>query len=123
MDMTETIAALGALAQTTRLETFRLLVAHEPRGLPAGEVARRLGVPQNTMSTHLAILARAGLVRRRRLGRSVTCRAGLERLRDLTLFLVDDCCGGDPALCDPLISQIAGATPPDRKASTDGCAC
>jgi ArsR family transcriptional regulator len=61
MDLDTATAALAALAQATRLETFRLLVRHEPDGLPAGEVARQLDIPQNTMSAHLAILTRAGL--------------------------------------------------------------
>ena len=62
MDNMDAIAALAALAQTTRLDTFRLLVEREPEGVPAGELARLVAVPQNTMSAHLAILARAGLV-------------------------------------------------------------
>src|SRR6201993_1238781 len=62
MDSTEAIAALSALAQATRLDTFRLLVKKEPGGVPAGELARLMAVPQNTMSAHLAITARAGLV-------------------------------------------------------------
>src|SRR3546814_1717663 len=64
METESAITALSALAQATRLETFRLLVRHEPEGLAAGDIARSLDVPQNTMSAHLAILARAGLVRR-----------------------------------------------------------
>jgi Helix-turn-helix domain len=62
MDNIEAIVALSALAQATRLDTFRLLVKKEPGGVPAGELARLMAVPQNTMSAHLAILARAGLV-------------------------------------------------------------
>ena len=62
MDDTEVIAALAALAQSTRLETFRLLVAREPDGVPAGELARLMEVPQNTMSAHLAVLSRAKLI-------------------------------------------------------------
>ena len=61
MDNSEVIDALSALAQTTRLDTFRLLVTREPEGIAAGELARLIAVPQNTMSTHLSILARAGL--------------------------------------------------------------
>ena len=63
MENAEAIIALSALAQATRLDTFRLLVRREPDGIPAGELARLMEVPQNTMSTHLAILARAGLLR------------------------------------------------------------
>ena len=106
MDNEPAIAALGALAQSTRLDTFRLLVKHEPLGLPAGEVARLLEVPQNTMSAHLATLARAGLVRSERQSRSIIYRADLDRLRDLMLFLVKDCCGGRIELCAPLIAAL-----------------
>lgn len=100
------IAALGALAQTTRLDTFRLLVRHEPEGLAAGEIARQLDVPQNTMSAHLAILARAGLVQSVRHSRSIVYRADLDGLRGMVLFLVNDCCAGNADLCTPLIAEL-----------------
>jgi DNA-binding transcriptional ArsR family regulator len=106
MDIDSAISALGALAQGTRLDAFRLLVRHEPDGLAAGEVARRLDVPQNTMSVHLATLARAGLIRAERRSRVINYRADLDRLRALTLFLVQDCCGGRPELCAPLIAEL-----------------
>lgn len=67
---------------------------HEPDGLPAGEIARQLDVPQNTMSAHLGILSRAGLVRAQRHSRSIVYRADLDGLRAAMLFLVKDCCGG-----------------------------
>lgn len=101
------IAALGALAQATRLDVFRLLVRHEPAGMAAGEVSRHLNVPQNTMSAHLGILARAGLVRSERQSRSIIYRVDLDALRALTLFLVKDCCAGNPELCAPLIAELA----------------
>ena len=101
------IDGMAALAQSTRLDTFRLLVRHEPDGLPAGEVARQLDVPQNTMSAHLAILARSGLVRSERQSRSIIYRADLNALRDLMLFLVKDCCAGSADLCAPLIAELA----------------
>lgn len=107
MDITEATSVLAALAQATRLEAFRLLVAHEPAGLPAGDVARLLEVPQNTSSTHLAILAGAGLARSQRLGRSIIYRADLERFRELTLYLLKDCCSGNPGLCAPLVAELA----------------
>ncbi len=106
MDNDTTIAALGALAQGTRLDTFRLLVRHEPDGLPAGEIARELAVPHNTMSAHLAILARAGLINSARHSRSIVYRANLDRLRAMTLYLLKDCCGGHPELCAPLIADL-----------------
>jgi DNA-binding transcriptional ArsR family regulator len=106
MDPEIAIGALAALAQRTRLDTFRLLVRHEPGGLPAGEVARTLDVPQNTMSAHLAILARAGLVKAERRSRSILYRADLGTLRALTVFLVKDCCEGRPELCAPLLEDL-----------------
>ena len=106
MDTVSAISALGALAQGTRLDVFRLLVRHEPDGMAAGEIARQLDVPQNTMSAHLGILARAGVVRSERRSRSVIYRADLGGLRALTLFLVRDCCAGSPELCAPLIADL-----------------
>ncbi len=106
MEIETAITALGALAQATRLDSFRLLVRHEPAGLAAGEIARLLQVPQNTMSAHLAALSRAGLVKSERRSRSIIYRADLDGLRALTLFLVKDCCAGKPELCAPLIAEL-----------------
>jgi ArsR family transcriptional regulator, arsenate/arsenite/antimonite-responsive transcriptional repressor len=106
MDEKAAIVALGALAQVTRLATFRLLVRHEPVGLPAGEIGREIGVPQNTMSAHLAILARVGLVRSERRGRSIIYHAHVDTLRQLSLFLVADCCGGRAEVCEPLVANL-----------------
>jgi DNA-binding transcriptional ArsR family regulator len=96
MDKEQVILALAALAQTTRLEAFGLLVASEPNGLAAGEVARRLAVPHNTMSTHLAVLTRAGLISAERRSTSIIYRARLESFRDVATYLLKDCCGGHP---------------------------
>jgi ArsR family transcriptional regulator len=112
MDNIEVIAALAALAQPTRLETFRLLVKREPDGVPAGELARLIEVPQNTMSAHLAILARAGLIVGERHSRSIIYRADLARFRAMTLYLIKDCCGGRPELCAPLIADLTPCCPP-----------
>ncbi|KAA5597175.1 metalloregulator ArsR/SmtB family transcription factor [Blastochloris sulfoviridis] len=101
MESEDALLALSALAQATRLDVFRLLVAHEPEGLAAGEVARRLAVPANTLSAHLAILARAGLINAARHSRSIVYRARPERLHALVGFLVEDCCGGHAELCPP----------------------
>jgi len=107
MESLDAANALDALAQVTRLEVFRLLVRHEPGGLPAGEIARQLGVPANTMSTHLAVLTRAGLATSQRHSRSIIYRANIAALRHLMLFLAKDCCGGSEELCGPLVEQLA----------------
>jgi ArsR family transcriptional regulator, arsenate/arsenite/antimonite-responsive transcriptional repressor len=102
MEHEQAILALAALAQSTRMSVFKLLVAHEPDGLAAGDVAKLLAVPQNTMSAHLAILARADLVMSERRSRSIIYRANLAALQSLTSFLVEDCCGGRADLCAPV---------------------
>ena len=113
MDNELAIRILAALSQGTRLDAFRLLVRHEPDGLPAGEIARELAVPHNTMSTHLAILARAGVIIAERRSRSIIYRADLVALRELTLFLVKDCCQGRPELCARLIADLMPCCPPE----------
>lgn len=117
MNTDSAIDALSALAQNTRLETFRLLVKQEPDGLPAGEIARRIGVPQNTMSAHLAVLTRAGLVTVERHSRSMIYRVELGSVRTLVLFLLRDCCNGQPELCTPLIEEIS------KSCSKPGACC
>jgi DNA-binding transcriptional ArsR family regulator len=94
------LAALAALGQPTRLEIFRLLMRREPDGLPAGVIAEAIGCPHNTLSTHLSILARSGLVRGMRDGRSIVYRADVDGMRSLIGFLVTDCCEGHPELCN-----------------------
>jgi ArsR family transcriptional regulator len=103
MEISFAVAALGALAQESRLKVFRLLVRSGANGLAAGEIARALKVPQNTMSAHLAILARARLVTSRKEGRSVIYAVDLEGTRALLSFLLEDCCRGKAQLCAPLI--------------------
>lgn len=104
----ETIAALAALAQATRLQAFRTLVQAEPEGIAAGDLAQRLGVPQNTLSAHLTVLAQAKLVTGLRQGRSIVYHANLDQLRQMTLYLLKDCCGGKASLCEPLIAELTG---------------
>jgi DNA-binding transcriptional ArsR family regulator len=93
------LAALAALGQSTRLGVFRLLVQKEPTGLSAGALAEAVGCPHNTLSSHIAILARAGLVKGNREGRTIMYRADAVGVRALIAFLVTDCCEGRPELC------------------------
>jgi len=95
-------ATLSALGQPHRLAVFRLLVRAGPEGVPAGGIAREIGLLQNTLSNHLAILANAGLVRSRRDGRSILYSADYDGMRGLFAFLIDDCCNGRPELCGAL---------------------
>jgi DNA-binding transcriptional ArsR family regulator len=118
MEAENVILALAALAQPTRLDVFRLLVKHEPDGLPAGDIARGLAVPHNTMSSHLGILARAGLIRSERRSRSIIYRVDLDHLRQVVTFLLKDCCSGHPSVCAPLIDALSPCCPLTE--TTDG---
>lgn len=103
MEISAAVQAFGALAQDSRLKVFRLLVRSGPKGLAAGDIARELQVPPNTMSAHLAVLSRARLIASRKEGRSVIYAVDLEGTRELLSFLLEDCCRGKPQLCAPLI--------------------
>ncbi len=107
MKPTDVIKALGALAQKTRLAIFRMLVQAGPEGLPAGEIAGRLGLAAPAASFHLAQLSHAGLARSRSQGRYVIYSADFDRMAGLIGFLTENCCGG--ASCMP-------ACPPTPKA-------
>lgn len=116
MDREQAILALAALAQSTRLDAFQLLVGHEPHGLAAGEVARALAVPHNSLSTHLSVLAHAGLVTAERRSRSIIYRADLARFREVAFYLLRDCCGGHPEVCAPLITDLKPCCVPKEAA-------
>src|SRR6476619_430528 len=93
MDEKRAIAALGALAQETRLELFRLLVARGPEGLPAGVIAERLGVMPSSLSFHLQQLVHAGLITQRRLSRQLIYSAEYRTMNELMAYLTENCCG------------------------------
>jgi DNA-binding transcriptional ArsR family regulator len=109
------ILALAALAQPTRLQAFRALVKHEPDGVAAGDLARLLEVPQNTLSSHLTILSRAGLVSAQRHSRSIVYRANLVEFQKVALFLLQDCCGGRPEVCATIIESLTPCCAPKVK--------
>jgi DNA-binding transcriptional ArsR family regulator len=106
MDGKSALNALAALGQETRLDIFRLLVRAGSEGVPAGEIATRLGAVQNTTSAHLKVLAHAGLIRPERDGRIVRYVADMTGFRDLLAFLMEDCCNGKPELCRPVINAV-----------------
>jgi len=114
MDTTVAVGGLGALAQESRLKVFRLLVRAGRNGMAAGDIARALHVPHNTMSSHLAILSRAKLVNARKDGRSVIYAVDLDGTRALLSFLVEDCCQGEPSVCAPVIESALAACCADQ---------
>jgi ArsR family transcriptional regulator len=110
---TEAIAALGALAQEHRLALFRLLVQAGAEGLAAGAVAEALGVPNSSLSFHLAQLRRAGLVRQSRRGRSLIYSADYGAMNALISYLMENCCGG--SACAPIPACAVQSAPVQRK--------
>lgn len=106
MELNTACTALGALAQESRLEAFRLLVRAGDDGMPAGEIADALEVPSNTLSTHLGILVRAGLLSSERRGRHIIYRVDFAGARTLLGFLLEDCCQGSRAVCGPAIESV-----------------
>jgi ArsR family transcriptional regulator, arsenate/arsenite/antimonite-responsive transcriptional repressor len=103
------IGALGALAQETRLDIFRLLVQKGPEGLPAGEIGTRLGQPSPTLSFHLNQLRFVGLVSSRRASRLIIYSANFKAMSDLLAYLTENCCGGRAELCSPAAGPSCGS--------------
>lgn len=123
METTRALEAFQALSQDTRLAALRLLVQAGPNGLAAGVIAERLAVQPSTLSTHLAILERAGLVAARRVARNIFYAAQYEALRQLIAFLMEDCCQSRPEICGGLVPAAAracgrAAAAPVRRART-----
>lgn len=107
MDKNKALAAFAALSQPTRLDVFRLLIKAGDEGMLAGEIAEALKTRQNTMSANLTILVQAGLINNRREGRTIRYRADHGGLRGLLVFLLEDCCGGKPEQCKPILDELA----------------
>jgi DNA-binding transcriptional ArsR family regulator len=112
MDQKRAIAALGALAQETRLELFRLLVTCGPEGLPAGVIAERLGVMPSSLSFHLQQLVHAGLITQRRLSRQLIYSAEYGTMNELMAYLTENCCGRGACVpvCNPIETFAKGAS-------------
>lgn len=102
----DALSILSALGHPTRLDAFRLLIRHEPEGLSTGELVDASGLTQSTFSTHLAVMAKAGLVLSKKRGRQQIQRANLDALRELMVYLAKDCCQGRAELCEPLLAEL-----------------
>lgn len=111
MKQSDAVEALGALAQDSRLAAYRLLVQAGDAGLPVGEIADRLDLPGPTLTAHLNVLRRAGLVRDTREGRSIRCRADYRRMQALLAFLTENCCGNPAAACSQVCTTNRRKSP------------
>src|SRR5690606_12114946 len=115
MKTPDVITALAALAHGHRLTIFRLLVEKGPAGLPAGEIAERMGLVPSSLTFHLQHLARAGLLTQRRVGRQLFYATDFGVMNELVGYLTENCCGG--AGCSPVAAHRDGSS---RRKSTPG---
>lgn len=106
MDQTRAIEAFGALAQDSRMAIYRMLVRKEPKGLPVGEISRQLNIVPSTLSGHLAILKRAGLLKATRHQREIHYTANMAVMRDLVGFMLEDCCNGQIDHCAEILTML-----------------
>lgn len=115
------IDRLSALAQSSRLNVFRLLVRIGPAGLRASDIAERLAIPPATLSTHLRILTDAGLLSLKAVSRERVYAVRFEAMRELVAYLLEDCCQGSAEVCTPLAGIVTNAAccGPDNKEKSD----
>lgn len=106
MEQDDAIEAFAALAQQSRMTIFRLLVRAGPEGLQVGEISRRLDIVTSTLSGHLSILKRAGLLTATRHQREIHYAANLAVVNDLIGFLLADCCQGQSENCSEILSLL-----------------
>ena len=107
MDINTATSNFSALAHETRLQVFRLLVEAGSNGMAAGEIASKLDVVQNTMSSHLNQLSHNNLILKERSGRSLIYRANYKGMSNLITFLLQDCCKGSKDVTEPVSAAIA----------------
>ena len=115
MNNAEAVAALGSLAQEHRLSIFRLLVQAGEAGLPAGAIADALGVPNSSLSFHLAHLHRAGLINQTRRSRSLIYSAHYAEMNALVGYLMENCCAGAACGSETACPPASASAQPKRK--------
>jgi len=108
MDQSTAIEAFAALAQDSRMSIYRMLVREEPRGIPVGEISRQLGIVPSTLSGHLAVLRRAGLLKSVRHQREIHYTANIAVMNDLVSFMLEDCCNGQVENCSQILTLLEG---------------
>jgi DNA-binding transcriptional ArsR family regulator len=111
VESNQAVHALGALAHDHRLAVYRMLVERGPDGLPAGQIAERLGIPASSLTFHLQHLLRAGLVTQRRVSRQLIYAADFTAMNALIGFLTENCCGGGASACFPALAAAPADDP------------
>lgn len=110
MESKDALDCLNALAQEHRLTLFRLLVQAGDEGMAVGELAAATGLAGATLTNHLHILRRAGMVIDEKRGRVIQCRANYGQMNGLLGFLTENCCAGSDSetACGPSVCKPAG---------------
>jgi ArsR family transcriptional regulator, arsenate/arsenite/antimonite-responsive transcriptional repressor len=106
MKQEDAIEAFAALAQDSRMSVFRLLVCEEPHGLPVGKISRRLNIVTSTLSGHLGVLKRAGLLVATRHQREIHYAANIAAVNRLVTFMLEDCCKGQVGHCSEILTLL-----------------
>ena len=106
MDTVQATVAFSALSHETRLTVFKLLIKEGEQGLSAGIIARQLKVQPSTLTAHLHILRRAGLIQSTRQQQKILYSANIQGTRDLLYFLTQECCQGHPEICAELNATL-----------------
>ena len=106
MDQTAAIETFAALAQDSRMSIYKMLVREEPNGFPVGEISKRLGIVPSTLSGHLAVLKRAGLLKAVRHQREIHYTANIAAMNELVSFMLEDCCNGQVGNCSEILSLL-----------------
>jgi len=114
VDAAAAVVALGALAHEHRLAVFRLLVETGPEGLPAGEIAEKVGLVPSSLTFHTQALQRAGLINQQRVSRQLIYAADFESMNALVDYLTKNCCGGAQA-CGPACAPVSAKPNKSRR--------
>lgn len=112
IDESKALEVFAALSQETRLHIIRLLVRVGSNGMPAGQIGEVVGVSASNVSFHLKELERTGILTARRDARSIIYTADFTALSGLVRFLMEDCCGGRPEICVPILVDFEPCCPP-----------
>ncbi len=106
MDQLSAIESFAALAQDSRMSIYRMLVREEPNSLNVGEISSRLSIVPSTLSGHLAVLKRAGLLKSTRHQREIHYSANIATMNDLVGFMLQDCCNGQVENCAEILTLL-----------------
>ncbi len=114
MDHDIAVSRLAALGHGHRLTLFKHLTRAGAKGMTAGCLARACGLQPSAFSFHINQLQNAGLVTSWRRSRNIFYAVAIDEMRQLMVYLTEDCCDGHPEICGGLARAIAHCSDPDQ---------